>query len=152
MSTTRIRQRVRAPRMKVYDAIVDPTAVAVWMVPDGMTSQVHAFDVRPGGGFRITLTYDAKDGAGKSGAHSDTYHGRFVELVPGQRVVQTMEFETEDPQMQGEMKTTFELVEADGNTEVVGTHQDVPPGVKPSDNELGWRMALGKLAAWVEAR
>lgn len=152
MSTTRVRQHVRAPRTKVYAAIIDAEAVAIWMVPSGMTSHVHTFEARPGGTFRVSLTYDAPTGAGKSSAQTDTYHGRFVELVPGERVVQTMEFETTDPRMQGEMKTTFELVDADGGTEVIGTHENVPRGVDPSDNELGWRMALAKLAALVESR
>ena len=28
----------------------------------------------------------------------------------------------------------------------------VPPGVSPEDNELGWQMSMGKLAALVEGR
>jgi hypothetical protein len=30
-------------------------------------------------------------------------------------------------------------------------YDGLPPGVAPADHELGWRMALGKLAALVEA-
>ena len=51
------------------------------MVPTGMTSHVHAFDAREGGAFRISLAYDAPTGTGKTTAHTDTYHGRFVKLV-----------------------------------------------------------------------
>ena len=50
------------------------------MVPAGMTSHVHTFDAREGGRFRISLTYDDERRAGKTGAHTDTYHGRFVKL------------------------------------------------------------------------
>ena len=42
------------------------------MVPDGMTSQVHEFDAREGGAFRISLTYDTPTGIGKTTAHTDT--------------------------------------------------------------------------------
>ena len=62
-----------------------------------------------------------------------------------------MEFETDDPQMRGEMTSTFTLTDADGGTNVLGVHANVPPGVAPADNELGWRMALDKLATLVEA-
>jgi len=56
------------------------------MVPTGMTSHVHAFDAREGGSFRISLTYDAPTGTGKTTAHTDTFHGRFVKLVPNEQV------------------------------------------------------------------
>ncbi len=151
MSTTRLRQHVNAPRPAVYRALLDPRAVRRWMVPDGMTSEVHTFDAREGGAYRVSLTYEAQDQAGKTTAHTDTHHGRFVELVPNERVVQLLEFETSDPAMQGEMRITFTLADADGGTEIVGVHEGVPPGVRPEDNELGWRMSLGKLAALVEA-
>jgi hypothetical protein len=57
------------------------------MVPTGMTSHVHAFDPREGGAFRIRLTYDAPTAAGKTAAHTDTHHGRFVKLVPNEQVI-----------------------------------------------------------------
>jgi uncharacterized protein YndB with AHSA1/START domain len=68
MSSTRVRRHVNAPRGKVYSALVDANAIATWMVPTGMTSQVHAFEGREGGTFRISLTYDAPTGAGKTTA------------------------------------------------------------------------------------
>ena len=49
---------MRASRASIYRALVEARAVATWMVPDGMTSQVHAFDARVGGVFRISLTYE----------------------------------------------------------------------------------------------
>lgn len=129
--------------------MVDPHAVATWMVPDGMRSHVHEFDAREGGKFRITLTYDAPTGTGKTTAYSDTYHGRFVRLVPDELVVEAIEFETDDPAMQGEMIVTMSIADAEGGTELVAVHDNLPPGLSPADNELGWRMALGKLAQLV---
>ena len=61
------------------------------------------------------------------------------------------EFETEDPALRGEMKITVELADKDDGTEVVGTHEGLPSGVPVADNELGWRMALEKLALLVTA-
>ena len=116
-----------------------------------MTCHVHAFDLREGGTFRISLTYSAQSGVGKTAAHTDTYHGRFVELVPNERIVEVDDFETALPALQGEMRITITLSDKNGGTEVMGVHEDLPPGVSIGDNEAGWRMALGKLAALVEA-
>jgi len=150
-TSTRLRQHVNAPRAQVYRALLDARAVATWMVPDGMTSHVHTFDAREGGAFRISLTYDAPSGAGKTTAHTDTYHGRFVKLVPYEQVVEVMEFETSDDRLRGEMTMTFTLTETDGGTDVLVAHDNLPPGLSPADNEIGTRMALEKLARLVEA-
>jgi uncharacterized protein YndB with AHSA1/START domain len=151
MNSTRVVRHVNAPRASVYRALVDAKAVAQWMVPTGMSSHVHAFDPREGGSFRISLTYDAPTGTGKTTAHTDTYHGRFVELVPDERVIEVVEFETADPAMRGEMTIKITLTDADGGTDVLGVHEDLPPGVPAADNEAGWRSSLAKLAALVEA-
>src|SRR5262245_38913593 len=109
------------------------------MVPLGMTSEVHTFEPREGGAFRISLTYDAPTGTGKTSPHTDTYHGRFVKLVPDELVVQAIEFETEDPAMMGEMTVTMSLADSDtGGTELVAVHDHLPSGLSPTDNELGW--------------
>jgi uncharacterized protein YndB with AHSA1/START domain len=141
---------IRAPRAHVYRCILDTDAVRQWMVPDGMTSQIHSFDAREGGTFRISLTYDAPTSAGKTSAHTDTFHGQFAKLVRNTEVVQVVEFETEDPTMAGEMKITYTLADADGGTDLVSLHENLPAGVSPADNELGTRMSLDKLAALVE--
>lgn len=120
------------------------------MVPAGMTSNVHSFDPREGGTFRISLTYDAPTTAGKTSAQTDTFHGRFVTLLPDQRVVQTVEFESDDPAMCGEMTITYLLAEVAGGTHLTGQHDNLPAGLSAADNDLGWRMAMDKLAELVE--
>jgi uncharacterized protein YndB with AHSA1/START domain len=148
---TRLERHIRAPRSRVYRALLDPASVQVWMVPDGMTSQVHAFDPREGGQFRISLSYDLPTTTGKTTAQTDTHHGRFDRLVPDTQVVQSVEFETDDPTMQGEMTISFTLTDVDeGGTLLVGVHENLPPGLSRADNELGWNMSLRKLAELVE--
>jgi uncharacterized protein YndB with AHSA1/START domain len=151
VSTTRVTRRVNAPRASVYRALLDAGAVAMWMAPTGMTSNVHTFDPREGGSIRISLTYDASTGTGKTTTHTDTYHGRFVKLVPNEQVVEVVEFETTDPALRGEMTITITLADADGGTDVLAVHDGLPSGVPTDDNEAGWREALAKLAALVEA-
>ncbi|MBI5879670.1 MAG: SRPBCC family protein [Chloroflexi bacterium] len=150
-NSTRISHHVNAPREMVYRALLDAHAVAKWKVPDGMTCQVHEFEAREGGSIRISLTYDEPTGTGKTTSHTDTYHGRFVKLVPNKQVVEVDEFETTDPALHGEMTVTITLTDADGGTDVLGVHEGLPRGVSIADNELGWRLALAKLAALVEA-
>jgi uncharacterized protein YndB with AHSA1/START domain len=151
VSSTRILHHVNAPRATVFRALLDADAVARWMVPTGMTSHVHAFDPREGGSFRISLTYDEPTGTGKTTAHTDTYHGHFVKLVPNEQVVEVVEFETADSALRGEMTITFTLSDADGGTDLLAVHDGLPPGLSPADNETGWRSSLANLAALVEA-
>ncbi|MEO8442147.1 MAG: SRPBCC family protein [Betaproteobacteria bacterium] len=152
MPSTRITRHINAPRAKVYRALLDASAVAKWMVPDGMTSKVHDFNAREGGAFRISLTYVAPTITGKTSPHTRTSHGRFVKLVPNRKVVEVVEFETTDPEMRGEMTITYSLVDAAGGTDLVALHDVLPKGLSLADNEKGWRMSLEKLAALVEAR
>jgi uncharacterized protein YndB with AHSA1/START domain len=150
MMQTRVVRRIRASPESVYGALVDADAVAAWRVPDGMGAVVHEFDARVGGRFRVSLTYESPDRRGKTAGATDTYHGRFVELTPNERVVEELEFETPNPALTGVMRVITTLVGADGGTDVVMLHQGIPAGVSPQDNELGTRMALDKLAALVE--
>lgn len=150
MPDTHITRHIRAPRSAVYRALLDPTAIVRWKVPDGMTAELHQFEPREGGAIRMSLTYDAPGNAGKTSAHTDTYHGRFVRLVPNAQVVEIDEFETTDPALQGAMTITINLSDAHGGTRLEATHAGLPRGVSAEDNETGWRMALDKLTALVE--
>ena len=71
--------------------------------------------------------------------------------MPNVQVVEVEEFETADPALRGEMTITITLADADGGTDLLAVHAGLPPGIAPADNELGWRSALDKLAALVEA-
>src|SRR3972149_816528 len=129
MSSTRISCHINAPRAAVYRALLDPRMVAKWKVPDGMTAHLHAFDAREGGTFRISLTYDTSTGIGKTDPHTDTYHGRFVKLVPNRQGGEGDEFETADPALQGEMTSSISLADADGGTDLSAVHDRLPPGL-----------------------
>ena len=147
MTSTRVTRHFRAPRPRVYAALIDPAAISTWKVPSEMTCEVHEFSQDF---FRISLTYTAPDRTGKTTAHTDTYHGRFSRLVPDEQVVEVDEFETDDPALAGEMTITISLTDADGGTDLVAVHEDLPPGVAATDNETGWRESLDRLAGLVE--
>jgi uncharacterized protein YndB with AHSA1/START domain len=116
-----------------------------------MLAVVEELDPQPGGRIRMTLTYEDPAAAGKTTAHTDTYSGRFMELVPGRLVVEMLEFESDDPALRGEMTITISLRDHHGATELTATHDGLPAAVSEEDNRLGWEMSLAKLAALVEA-
>ncbi|MEV5101277.1 SRPBCC domain-containing protein [Streptomyces massasporeus] len=152
MYTSRVSGHVDAPRAAVYRALVSAEAIARWRVPAGMRAEVHEFDAREGGGFRVSLTYETADAPGKSTAHTDTYHGHFARLVPDERVVEVLAFETADPALGGAMTLTTTLTDAEGGgTDVLMVHEGLPDAVPAADNETGTRMALANLARLVEA-
>ena len=146
MSGQRFSQFIAAPPRVVYHTLLDPRLIERWRVPTGMHAEVHEFDARPGGRFRVSLTYEASGQAGKTTARTDAYRGSFRELIPDMRVVEVLEFETTEPSMQGEMTITTSLEASEGGTLLSATHEGLPAGVSPGDNEKGWRDSLGKLA------
>ncbi len=152
MYSMQVTGHVAAPRAVVYRALLDADAIAQWRVPDGMRGEVLEFDPREGGAFRVSLTYDAPDSGGKTSGHTDTYHGRFAKLVPGEQVVEVVEFETDDPGLRGEMRMTTTLTDAGSGTDVQIRHDGIPDAVPAADNEAGTRMALANLARLVESR
>ncbi len=143
---------IKATPQVIYAALVDPDAVATWRAPSGMTGQVHTFDPRPGGTYRMSLRYDTADHevAGKSSADEDVVEGRFVELVPGQLVVEVVEFESDDPAFAGEMTIVTSLTPNPDGTTVTIECRDVPPGIKASDHLEGLTSTLANLAAFTE--
>ncbi|HZQ06225.1 MAG TPA: SRPBCC family protein [Anaerolineae bacterium] len=149
---TEVSRIIHAPRKKVYEAFLDPQAVASWLAPENMRVHVHSFDPREGGTFRISLTYQNPEDAqrGKTNENRDTYHGRFVELVPYKRIIEVIAFESKDPKFAGEMKMTVRFADADGGTQVTLLYENVPVGIRPEDNEEGSRQSLKKLAALLE--
>ncbi|MDR7276315.1 SRPBCC family protein [Catenuloplanes atrovinosus] len=151
MYSTTVSRHIAAPRDVIYRALLDADAIATWRTPDGMTGHVHEFEAREGGRFRVSLSYVDEAGAGKSGAHTDTYRGRFVTLVAGERVVEELAFESDDPALGGVMTMTTTLADSGGGTEVTIVHEGVPDVVPPADNEVGTRMALDNLARFVGA-
>jgi uncharacterized protein YndB with AHSA1/START domain len=141
---------VRATPAEVYRALLDPYAVAAWRVPNGMTATIHQFDVREGGRFRISLHPGGPGAGSETLERTETFRGQFTRLVPGQLIVEAIEFESPHPAMAGVLTITTELREADGGCEVTMTHDDIPPGADAAADEVGLQMALVRLAAWVE--
>jgi uncharacterized protein YndB with AHSA1/START domain len=147
-ASTRVSKIIKAPRAVIYQACLDPDALASWRVPDNMTGYVHFFDAHEGGAFRMSLTYQESQG-GKTSEGTDTFQGRFVQLIPDEKIVEAIVFESADPRFADEMRITTTFADTDQGTQVTVRCEDIPVGIRPEDNEVGTEQALQKLAALV---
>jgi len=152
MARTDTSSRVIAARPeRVYAAFVDPEALIAWLPPDGMTGRFERFDPRPGGTYRLVLTYaNPSASPGKATSDSDIVEARFVDLVPGVRVVQAVDFISDDPAYAGTMTMTWEATAVDGGARVDITAADVPDGISAEDHATGLASSLASLARYLE--
>lgn len=142
---------IAAPSERVYAAFVDPEALTAWLPPDAMSGRFERFDPRPGGSYRMVLTYaDASASPGKATTDADIVEARFVDLVPGVRVVQAVDFVSDDPAYAGTMTMTWEVTAVDGGTRVDITADDVPDGISAEDHAAGLASSLTNLADYLE--
>jgi uncharacterized protein YndB with AHSA1/START domain len=142
---------IAAPVDRVWDALADPVALEVWLPPTGMVGRFEHFDFRPGGSYRMELTYvDSSDSPGKTTADADVVEARFVDVVPLLRVVQEVDFVADDPAFAGTMTMTWEVAPAEAGTRVEVVAEDVPDGISAEDHAEGLDASLSNLAAYVE--
>ncbi|MEX1078316.1 MAG: SRPBCC family protein [Homoserinimonas sp.] len=152
MSRTDIASRVvTASPDRVYAALVDPDALVLWLPPEGMTARFDRFDAAPGGAYRMVLTYvDATASSGKATADSDIVEARFTDIVPGVRVVQEVDFVSDDPAYAGTMVMTWSVAAVDAGTRLEFRADNVPVGISAEDHAAGLASSLENLAAYLE--
>ena len=152
MTTTRNSKDINATKEALYQAFTNPAALETWLAPGEMTGKIHSFDLRPGGGYQMSLFYPSseKESRGKTSEKEDRFTARFVELTPYKKIVQAIIFDSPDPAFSGEMimEVTFEEIE--NATRVTILFTNIPPGIKPEDNKAGTESTLEKLARYVE--
>ena len=142
---------VAAPAEAAYRAFVDREALLAWLPPAGMRGRFEHFDPRPGGSYRLVLTYaDATAAPGKSSADSDVVDVRYVEVVEGERVVQAVDFVADDPAFAGTMTMTWSVTPVDRGTLVEIVADDVPDGISADDHAEGLTSSLANLAAYLD--
>ena len=150
-TSTTVSRVINMPPEAVYRAFLDQDAVAAWLPPGSMRGVVHAFEGQEGGAFSMSLVYPEGDRSalGKTSESTDTFRGRFAKLVPNEQVVWAVQFESADPSFAGEMTVTTTLAPTGSGTTVTIRCDNIPPGIRPEDNEAGCRSTLEKLAAYL---
>lgn len=147
-ASSRASRVIKARPEDIYDAFIDPAALAAWLPPAEMTGEFHEFDAQVGGGYRMSLLYppDEQGLHGKTSEREDMVIVRFVELTPPRRIIEAVSFVTTDPAFFGEMTMIATFEPAAGGTEVTLEFRNLPPGLRPEDNETGSRLSLEQLA------
>ncbi|MDP4213729.1 MAG: SRPBCC family protein [Bacteroidota bacterium] len=150
--TDRASRVIRASPETIYRAFLQPEAIASWRPPEGMKCQIFEFNPRMGGSFLMSFGYtDTRHAVrGKTSEHADVFKGRFLELTPNQRIVELIEFESDDPAFAGPMTIITNLVPVPGGTEVEFVAENVPAGIQPADHDKGMQSTLKNLAAFTE--
>ena len=141
-NTVRLHRVFRAPPERVYRAFLDADAMAKWLPPNGFTGHVHHVDAKVGGTFRMAFTNFTT-------GHSHSFGGKYIELVPNERIRHTDTFD--DPNLPGEMQVTITLKKVLVGTDVAIVQEGIPDVIPPEGCYLGWQESLVLLAKLVEA-
>lgn len=141
-NTVRLHRVLRAPAERIYRAFLDPDAMAKWLPPHGFTGKVHHIETTVGGTYRMSFT-------NLTTGNSHSFGGRFVELVPNERIRHTDKFD--DPNLPGEMQTTISLKPVSVGTELHVLQEGIPSVIPAEACHLGWQESLTLLSQLVEA-
>ncbi len=141
-NTVRLHRVLRATPEQVYRAFLDADAMAKWLPPHGFTGKVHQLDARVGGSYKMSFT-------NFSTGHTDSFGGKYLELVPNERIRHTDRFD--DPNLPGEMRVTITLKGVSVGTELDIVQEGIPEAIPPEACYLGWQESLTQLAQLVEA-
>ena len=140
-NTIRLHRVLRAPPQRVYKAFLDADAMSKWLPPNGFTGKVHQIDARVGGTYKMSFTNLAN-------GESHSFGGKYLELVPGERIVHTDAFD--DPNLPGEMRTTITFKAVSCGTEMHVVQEGVPAAIPAEMCYLGWQDSLRLLGQLVE--
>lgn len=143
---------IKASANEIYQAIIDPRALALWLPPKNMKAQIKLFEPWEGGRYQIILSYeDPQDRAkfAKSSDGTDITQGTFLKLQPGKCVSQSVEFVSGNIGFAGSMIMTYELANRDEGTLVTIIAENVPSGISPEDHLAGMNSTLTNLADYL---
>ncbi len=140
-NTIRLHRVIPVKPEKIYRAFVEPDAIASWLPPFGFICTVHEMDAKVGGGHRMSFRNFTT-------GHSHSFGGKYLELVPGERLVYTDSFD--DPNLTGEMKVTVSLKAVSVGTEINIVQEGIPDLIPTEACYLGWQESLFKLSRLVE--
>jgi uncharacterized protein YndB with AHSA1/START domain len=140
--TIRLHRVIRSSPERLYRAFTDADAMAKWLPPNGFTGRVHEMDARVGGTYRMSFTNFTT-------GQSHAFGGKYLELVPNERLRYTDVFE--DPNLPGTMETSVSLRAVSCGTEVRIEQSNLPDMIPLEDCYLGWQESLVLLAKLVEA-
>jgi uncharacterized protein YndB with AHSA1/START domain len=143
---------IQASPQMIYDSFIDPKAYIAWLPPKGMKGDIQQYNAQAGGTYRMSLTYTdlSHSAQGKSSEHVDIVEGKFLELIPDEKIVQLAVFESDDPDFAGDMIISWLFEKVREGTKVTVVCDNVPAGITKEDHNVGLNESLDNLAAFVE--
>ncbi len=127
-------QRVlTASPKKVYRAFSDGNALSAWLPPYGFYCQVHQFNFKLGGAFKMSFTNFTTNG-------SHSFGVSFLEIVPSDLLIYSDKFD--DPNLLGEIITTVKFIKVSCGTELQITQEGIPDVIPSEICYLGWQESL----------
>ena len=141
-NTIRLHRVLRATPEKIYNAFLNPDAMAKWLPPNGFTGKVHHLDAKVGGSHKMSFTNFTT-------GQSHSFGGTYLELVPHERIRHTDTFD--DPNLPGQMQTTVSLKKVSVGTELTVVQEGIPSAIPVEGCYLGWQESLILLGKLVEA-
>ena len=141
-NTVTLHRVLRATPDRVYRAFLDADAMVKWLPPHGFTGKVHHLDATVGGTYKMSFT-------NFSTGHSHSFGGKYLELIPNERIRHTDAFD--DPNLPGEMETTISIRPVFCGVELNIVQQGIPEVIPTEACYLGWQESLVLLAQLVEA-
>jgi uncharacterized protein YndB with AHSA1/START domain len=140
--------RISAAPEHVFGAFLDPDLFVSWLPPEGMSGRLERFDAD---GYRLVLTYlDPPTGGGKATADSDVADVRRVVVDPPHRLVEEVDFPSDDPAYAGTMTMTWTFVADGDGTLVTIAATEVPRGIDHDVHVGALTDSLRQLARAVE--
>ena len=117
----------------IYRAYLEPAAMVKWLPPHGYVAKVHYHDAQVGGTYRMSFIELAT-------GLENTFGGKYLELVPNQRIRSTDVFD--DPNLSGEMEVLVELKAVSVGTEITITQTGIPDEIPVEDCYVGWQQSI----------
>jgi uncharacterized protein YndB with AHSA1/START domain len=99
----------------------------------------------------MSLFYKDSKTEGKTTGNEDRFSSIFTEIIPYKKIVQTINFQSDNKEFKDEMIMEVYLEEVDTDlTKVTIIFKNIPSGINPKDNEDGTGQSLEKLAHYLE--
>jgi uncharacterized protein YndB with AHSA1/START domain len=136
MSSLTIVKTIAARPEIVFDALIEPEGLKMWIGPDDGPVLIAESDGRVGGKFR--LRFRMLDGS----EHEAT--GEYLEVQRPSKLAMTWQWQNHDDRTVSRIEATLRAV-AQG-TELTFTHSQLPSDEERDGHRKGWNGALEKLA------
>jgi uncharacterized protein YndB with AHSA1/START domain len=125
---------------RLFDAWTDPATLAKWYGPEGMQTEVHSLDLRPGGSYRLTM----------HAPNGDSYplRGQFREIERPGRLVFSWQWEgaAGSGDMGGEESLVSVTIRSSGKDATLTlTHSAFAGAEQVASHQKGWEATMPRL-------